>query len=56
MGVDTLLKGSSSSELAGQLKGIVRAESVSGEAKGESFGRALDSARRIIEGESGLSH
>ena len=49
MGVDTLLKGSSSSKLAGQLQGIVKSEPVEVTAKAESFGRAMESARRIVE-------
>lgn len=49
MGVVTLLKGSSSSKLAGELQGIVKSEPVEVTAKAESFGRALDSARRIVE-------
>ena len=50
MGVDTLQKSSSSSKLAGQLQGIIKSEPVEVAAKVESFGRAMDSARRIVDG------
>ena len=52
MGVETLLKGSSSSELATQLKAIAKTDGVDVGEKAETFSRALQSAKRILDGKS----